>query len=90
MRNSIELMFNDVGLVVTGSYSPGDPGQTSGPPERCWPPEPASFDCDSICVVGSNVDIIELLDSTMLEAIIDKAMEKAADMLPVEEDGHED
>lgn len=25
-------------------YRPGDPGYTSGPPERCYPPEPAELE----------------------------------------------
>jgi len=25
-------------------YHPGDPGRTYGPPEDCWPPEPAEMD----------------------------------------------
>jgi len=35
-------------LRVTYSTSPGDPGQTSGPPERCWPPEPPEFEIEKI------------------------------------------
>lgn len=28
------------------SYEVGDPGQTSGPPEKCWPSEPSGWSCD--------------------------------------------
>lgn len=30
-------------LLCHGDVEPGDPGNVSGPPERCWPPEPPSF-----------------------------------------------
>jgi hypothetical protein len=35
-------------LRVYFSATPGDPGQTSGPPERCWPPEPPEVDIECI------------------------------------------
>jgi hypothetical protein len=35
-------------LRVTFSASPGDPGRTSGPPERCYPPEPPEFEIERI------------------------------------------
>jgi hypothetical protein len=30
--------YKEIWLCVT-DYTPGHPGQTSGPPERCYPPE---------------------------------------------------
>ncbi|HQR20761.1 MAG TPA: hypothetical protein PKV98_07835 [Burkholderiaceae bacterium] len=35
-------------LRVSYSASPGDPGRTSGPPERCYPPEPPEFEIEKI------------------------------------------
>ncbi len=38
------LTYPDFRLQVAFTHYPGDPGQTSGPPERCWPPEPDEFE----------------------------------------------
>ena len=35
-------------LRVSYSATPGDPGRTSGPPERCYPPEPPEFEIEKI------------------------------------------
>ena len=35
-------------LRVSFRATPGDPGQTSGPPERCYPPEPPEFEIEKI------------------------------------------
>jgi hypothetical protein len=39
-------------LRVHYSYRPGDPGRTSGPPERCYPPEPEELEISSILLRG--------------------------------------
>ena len=31
-------------MIKDLDFIPASPGQTSGPPERCYPPEPAEFD----------------------------------------------
>ena len=46
------IYIDDDEYEVEGTYSPGDPGQTSGPPERCWPPEPSEFEIESIKICG--------------------------------------
>lgn len=33
-------------LRVSFQATPGDPGRTSGPPERCYPPEPPEFEIE--------------------------------------------
>lgn len=37
-----------VELRVSFSATPSDPGRLSGPPERCYPPEPPEFDLETI------------------------------------------
>ena len=34
----------DLDFEVVGAYYAGDPGRVSGPPERCYPPEPSMFE----------------------------------------------
>lgn len=43
-----EVFHEDVEYVVVGAYTPADPGQTSGPPERCYPPEDSEFEIEGI------------------------------------------
>ena len=42
-------------FIVSGNFSPGDPGRTSGPPERCYPPEPAEFEILSFHAVRARL-----------------------------------
>jgi hypothetical protein len=35
---------------VAYTYLPGDPGRLSGPPEDCYPPEPAEVDIRSVFI----------------------------------------
>ena len=34
--------------VITGVFTPGDPGRTYGPPEDCYPPEGAEFEITGV------------------------------------------
>jgi len=34
---------------IVADFTPRDPGKTYGPPERCWPPEPAMLDYPPEC-----------------------------------------
>lgn len=55
MRKSQALsLFIELGgheVRVTGTATPGDPGQTSGPPERCYPPEDPEYEVEKIELV---------------------------------------
>lgn len=49
----------------------GDSGRVSGPPEHCYPPEPAEYDGPEECdTCGEKIDDDE---------VIEKALEEAAD-----------
>lgn len=41
--------------VVVTSYCPGDPGRISGPPEDCYPPEPAEIEFDLFTCTGGPI-----------------------------------
>lgn len=69
---TFSIFYNDLEYVVSGLYTPPDPGQTSGPPERCWPPEDHSFEIDEIHGEFSDPSAftpegIETLDNLALE-----------------------
>lgn len=38
-------------LAASGTWWPGDPGNTFGPPERCYPPDPAEITDLTRCVL---------------------------------------
>lgn len=46
---------------ITGDFYPGDPGRLSGPPERCYPPEP-----EDVEITGA-----KLLDPTGKQVLCD-------------------
>lgn len=63
-------------------YSPADPGRTYGPPEHCWPPEPAEIDFDILDRRGRyaawlerkmTTDDIDRIEHEIIEAIEEEA-----------------
>lgn len=48
MSQQLTVEYGEQTLRLTYHYTPGDPGQTSGPPERCWPPEPEEVEIEKI------------------------------------------
>lgn len=57
---SLDFIFEEddsLSLLVSYNYYLGDPGQISGPPERCYPPEP-----DEIEITGIAIDLNKLED----------------------------
>lgn len=67
------LRYPTFSLKVDYDYTPGDPGQTSGPPERCYEPEDESLELTQIfyCLPGyQDVDLTALFMSELCEDII--------------------
>jgi len=70
-------------LRLSGTGYPGDPGQTSGPPEYCYPPEPAYFEAELtelfIEVQGNKarLDITDLVCELGGEEIVQDAADRA-------------
>ena len=50
-RGDTEDLF-EVQLEIEFDYTPGDPGNIYGPPERCWPPEPAEVEVTEVNVLS--------------------------------------
>jgi hypothetical protein len=44
MSFCVDLDNGDEVSVTVRMTNPGDPGRLSGPPERCYPPEPPEFE----------------------------------------------
>jgi hypothetical protein len=77
---TIELRGGDAEIVVEYDYYKGDPGRMYGPPELCYPSEPAYVDI--IAVTYGGVTITDSLSESQLEAleqeIMDDITERAA------------
>lgn len=50
--STLEVEVEGQTLRLTYDYTPGDPGRTSGPPERCYPPEPEEVEITKIELRG--------------------------------------
>jgi hypothetical protein len=57
-------------------YWAGDPGNISGPPEGCWPPEPPELDFEIIDKDGNRLRHLEkIMDDYEREDICDALMD---------------
>ena len=74
----------EIEVVVEYDYHKGSPGRLSGPPERCYPPEPAYVEI--INVMHGSIDIEPYLSDDIMmnieyeiEAAIEDDRERAAE-----------
>jgi hypothetical protein len=74
---TFSLFHNDIEYRVSGLYTPPDPGQTSGPPEKCWPPEDHSFEIDEVHCGDKDVS---LFPQHIIDHLDNLALEKAAEI----------
>jgi len=60
-------------LEIDFDYNPGDPGQTSGPPERCYPPEDDEFVLNSVHLIEGKDkrDVTSLIVSELCEGTME-------------------
>jgi hypothetical protein len=54
---TLEIGGRQIEIEVTYDYTPGTPGKTYGPPEKCYPPEPDDVDIISVKNLDSGADI---------------------------------
>lgn len=83
----MHITFNAIGLNFDAeiSYTSATPGRYSGPPEDCYPDEPAELDFISL-VTYSGKDAMFLLESNCAEDIERAAYEAAEQYLEDERD----
>jgi hypothetical protein len=71
--------INVLGLDVDFSayYTPGDPGRVSGPPEKCYPPEPPEVEVDELTTEDEQrtYDMMVLLQSDVADEICEKVID---------------
>lgn len=69
----IPASIGDSSGWIEFEYSPGDPGQTSGPPERCWPPEP-----EELHILAASLDGSQWMDADLFRQDVIDGWEQAA------------
>lgn len=85
----MHITFNAIGLNFDAeiSYTPATPGRYSGPPEDCYPDDPAELEILSLTCEGK--DAMFLLDGTCFEAI-EQAAYEAADSYREDQEAYAD
>lgn len=68
----------EVTVVVEYDFHKGDTGKLSGPPEKCYPAEPAYVEITSVKVLGVEVTLPQLDMERIQQEIEDKITEQAA------------
>jgi hypothetical protein len=85
VSGTVETWFEDAdtdteyhAVLVYGRYFPGDPGRVSGPPEHCYPPEPAEIDVEQLLIDGNPVDMCAPEYEGIYSELYDAALEQEA------------
>lgn len=86
---SLDVNGFDFEILVTFGYTPGDPGVTSGPPERCYPPEPSEVEIESICLDNMKKEDIKDLSALLNDDGFVEDLEQAMDELMAQEEPDE-
>lgn len=76
LEHSASGVDAEVEYQVVAEYFPGEPGKTSGPPDKCYPPEAAEVDVTDVYEITSGskprvVDLEGFLDSLTSEQVKD-------------------
>jgi len=58
-------------VVCEFDFSPGDPGRTYGPPEKCYPPEPDELDITEVQNLAGD-DITDQISVEELEKLTER------------------
>lgn len=74
-------------VLVSGTYWPGDPGQCSGPPEGCYPPEPDDLDLETWDYDGGHAEGCPYLSD---DDVYEAAYEQIPALLEEEERSRQD
>lgn len=77
-NTTIEFTFQGIAFHATGYYLPGRPAQVYGPPENCYPEEPAEWEFATLkaeVTPGVWVNAIWVLDTSLADDLTDAAIE---------------
>lgn len=68
-----KMDVNDEEVTVVYTYEPGDPGNTSGLPENCYPPEPDGVEIEKIIYNG--IDVLQVIHEKYMEKLEKELLE---------------
>jgi len=83
----VNIGENEIDCVVEFTAYPGDPGCTSGPPEKCYPPEPPELEILSI--QGNGVELEGQLNHSEQEALEQRIWDAVEIWAPTQERDYE-
>lgn len=74
-ETAIEFEGKEVEVEVEYRYNPGMPGKTYGPPEDCYPDEPAECEVEQIFLKGdaTKTDIMPKMTTEQIESVFEQA-----------------
>ena len=70
------VRFFDDQILIEVEYFPGDPGSTSGPPEKCYPEEPDEIEVINVLINGKMIDPSGIFTGKQLEKMGEEARQK--------------
>ena len=79
---------DEIEIVVEYDYHKGSPGRTYGPPERCYPSEPAHVEI--IAVTYAGVTITDSLSESQLESLEQEIEEDMVESLAADKQDYWD
>jgi len=73
-RNTMKTLFTTIEyeniiFAVEFIYKPLVPGRFSGPPENCYPDEPAELEFLSVSLPGSSINLLDALSESAIESL---------------------
>lgn len=77
-NTTVEFTFQGVAFHATGYYLPGRPAQIYGPPEHCYPEEPAEWEFHTLKAETAPdkwADAMWALETTLADDLTDAAIE---------------
>lgn len=75
LQFDVLIEFSGQSIRARGEYEPGSPGRTTGPPESCYPPEPAeiiAFDSMLSTMNGVEVELLDLPQMLLTDEFFDQ------------------
>jgi hypothetical protein len=63
------IVYKDFVFEVEYTYTPMIPGKLTGPPEDCYPDEPAELEFISVCLAFNSVNLLDILSEETISAL---------------------